>query len=65
MFAMSHDVFLIESYFRNGGKLEHGEWSYSLQPGIEEFWAEFQFFQHMTVGGNEFKSQWPNFVKHT
>lgn len=44
MFTINHKVFLIESYFRNGVKLENGEWSYSLQPCIEEFRAEFPNF---------------------
>jgi hypothetical protein len=40
VFTLEHKTFLIESYFRNGLKV-NGSWIYSVQNCLEEFIAEF------------------------
>ncbi|RZC38291.1 hypothetical protein BDFB_009393, partial [Asbolus verrucosus] len=41
MLTIEYKSFLLESYFRNGVKLENGEWSYSVQTCFEEFRGRF------------------------
>ncbi|RZB39575.1 hypothetical protein BDFB_014688 [Asbolus verrucosus] len=43
MFTQVHKTFMIESYFRNGRKVE-GEWQYSVSDCLEEFRNEFLNF---------------------
>jgi hypothetical protein len=43
VFTVKHNIFLIESYFRNDTKVE-GVWIYSVQNCLEEFQAEFPNF---------------------
>jgi hypothetical protein len=40
VFTLEQKTFLIESYFRNGLKV-NGSWIYSVQNCLEEFIAEF------------------------
>jgi hypothetical protein len=40
VFTLEHKRFLIESYFRNGLKV-NGSWIYSVQNCLKEFIAEF------------------------
>ena len=35
-----HKIFIVESYFRNGRRVE-GVWQYSIQDGFEEFQQQF------------------------
>jgi hypothetical protein len=37
MFTLEQKMFIVQCYFRNGERLENGEWSYSIPPVFEEF----------------------------
>ena len=39
-YSLEHKVFLVQSYYRNGVKVD-GKWTYSLQDCMEEFRIEF------------------------
>ncbi|RZC10195.1 hypothetical protein BDFB_014799 [Asbolus verrucosus] len=54
MLTIEHKSFLLESYFRNGVKLENGEWSYSVQVCFEEF--QEHFINHFSV--KNFAAPW-------
>lgn len=43
VFTIQHKSFMVESYFRNGSKID-GQWQYSLQDCLEEFRNEFPNF---------------------
>ncbi|RZC42140.1 hypothetical protein BDFB_014303, partial [Asbolus verrucosus] len=51
MFTQLHKTFMIESYFRNGRKVE-GEWQYSVSDCLEEFRNEFP---NLAVDENSFR----------
>jgi hypothetical protein len=37
MFTLEQTIFIVQCYFRNGERLENGEWSYSTPRVFEEF----------------------------
>jgi hypothetical protein len=45
MFTLEQEMFIVQCYFRNGEKLENGEWSYSTPRVFEEFQQKFLDFQ--------------------
>jgi hypothetical protein len=46
MFTLEQNIFIVQCYFRNGERLEKGEWSYSTLRVFEEFQQKFPDFQH-------------------
>jgi hypothetical protein len=45
MFTLEQNIFIVQCYFRNGERLENGEWSYSTPQVFEEFQQKFSDFQ--------------------
>ncbi|CAH1378302.1 unnamed protein product [Tenebrio molitor] len=45
MFTLEQKIFVVQCYFRNGERLENGEWSYSTSRVFEEFQQKFPDFQ--------------------
>jgi hypothetical protein len=45
MFTLEQNIFIVQCYFRNGEKLENGEWSYSTPRVFEELQQKFPDFQ--------------------
>jgi hypothetical protein len=45
MFALEQNIFIVQYYFRNGERLEKGEWSYWTLRVFEEFQQKFPDFQ--------------------
>jgi hypothetical protein len=45
MFTLEQKMFIVQCYFRNGERLENGEWSYSTPRVFEEFQQKFPDFQ--------------------
>jgi hypothetical protein len=45
MFTLEQKKFIVLCYFRNGVRLENGEWSYSTPRVFEEFQQKFPDFQ--------------------
>jgi hypothetical protein len=45
MFTLEQKIFIVQCYFRNGERLENGEWSYSTPQVFEEFQQKFPDFQ--------------------
>jgi hypothetical protein len=45
MFTLEQKIFIVECYFRNGERLENGEWSYSTPRVFEEFKQKLRDFQ--------------------
>jgi hypothetical protein len=45
MFTLEQKMFIVQCYFRNGERLENGEWSYSTARVFEEFQQKFPDFQ--------------------
>jgi hypothetical protein len=45
MFTLEQKIFIVRCYFRNGERLENGEWSYSALRVFEEFQLKFPDFQ--------------------
>lgn len=54
MFNQEQKVFIIQSYFRNGERLENGEWSYSAAACLLEFRERFP---NVVVDNNAFFKQ--------
>jgi hypothetical protein len=44
MFNLEQTIFIVQCYFRNGKRLENGEWSYSTSR-VEEFQQKLPDFQ--------------------
>jgi hypothetical protein len=42
MFTLERKIFMVQCYFKNGERLEDGEWSYSTRRVFEEFQQKFQ-----------------------
>jgi hypothetical protein len=66
MFTLEQKTFFIESYFRNGLKV-NGSWIYSVQNCLEEFIAEFPkkyiFFLNVIVDRKTFEDNLSRCVK--
>jgi hypothetical protein len=45
MFTLEQKMFIVQYYFRNGERLENGEWSYSTPQIFEEFQQKVPDFQ--------------------
>jgi hypothetical protein len=45
MFTLKQKIFIVHCYFRNGERLENGEWSYLTPRVFEEFRQKFLDFQ--------------------
>jgi hypothetical protein len=45
MFTLEQKMFIVQCYFRNGERLENGEWPYSTHRVFEEFQQKFPDFQ--------------------
>jgi hypothetical protein len=41
VFTLEPKIFIVQCYFRNGERLENGEWSYSIPRVFEEFLQKF------------------------
>jgi hypothetical protein len=41
MFTLEQKIFIMQCYFRNGERLENGEWSYSTHRIFQEFQYKF------------------------
>jgi hypothetical protein len=44
MFDLEHNIFLIESYFKNTEQQENGEWKYSVEHCVNDFQNAFPNF---------------------
>ncbi|KAL1516429.1 hypothetical protein ABEB36_000347 [Hypothenemus hampei] len=58
VFTMEQKTFMLESYFRNGNKI-NGVWTYSLQLCMEEFRIEFP---NVTLDYTQFRQSLKNIV---
>jgi hypothetical protein len=45
MFSLEQTIFIVQCYFRNGERLENGEWSYSTPRVFEKFQQKFPEIQ--------------------
>jgi hypothetical protein len=45
MFTLEQKIFIVQCYFRNGERLENGEWCYSTSRVFEELQQKFPDFQ--------------------
>jgi hypothetical protein len=67
MFILEQKIFIVQCYFRNGERLENGEWSYSRPRVFEEFLIKAQMRKH--VFGNRQcsaqKGQWTTDKKNS
>jgi hypothetical protein len=45
MFTLDQKILIVQCYFRNGKRLENGEWSYLTTQVFEEFHQKFPDFQ--------------------
>jgi hypothetical protein len=48
MFTLEQKIFIVQCYFRNGERLENGDWSYSTPRVFEEFQQKFPYFKTRT-----------------